>query len=421
MDKDERLWAVGLGLFKKTEKIGAKGLMSRCMVLLLALGLAAASSLGAEPGFRGPCLTRLASDGATVVFHTQFETGSTLLLEYPDGAWKTVETPPAIHHRYVLTDLEGDAEYSYRIIWSGEKTDRFAFRTPARGVKRFSFIAYGDSRDASASPWRHRALSANFMRHRPAFLIHTGDLLLGGTGKAAPLFGGDWTGNFFLPLQGVMERVPFYLAVGNHDQDGEGAEEALKAAFPYLAEGFHYAFDYGGAHFSVLHCSDRMGEFAAQEAWFTEDLERAQGADWRIVVLHVSPFTSGKYRDRPWTLDGRREFLRACVRNRVDLVLSGHDHSYQRFHPLKSSPEDTHAVVFIVTALAGTNPYQAVSDGYTAALRNDTDHFCLVTVDTRQLIVKALDRENRVFDEVALSREGAPSRAVSAKIWREGP
>lgn len=396
-------------------------------LLALAACLFPAFATGVSAGVRGPYLSALSADAAVVDFHTEPSTRATLSLHREDGDNTTLSLPPSSHHHFSVHGLKPDTTYHYRISWAQEKenspkekTELHTFRTPAPQQKSCSFIAYGDSRDQHTAPQRHRRLAVHFSQYQPAFIVHTGDLLIGGKGQSSSLFGSDWTTNFFLPLQGVMERVPFYLAAGNHDQDAEGAVAALVEAFPRFQEGFAYAFDYGSAHITVLHCANQMKEFAAQKKWFMEDLQRAKGADWRIVVLHVSPFTNGKYRDNSWTLDGREDFLQACVDGRVDVVLSGHDHSYQRFHPLKASARDPHAVLFIVTALAGTNPYPAYPDDYTAVIKNDTDHFCVVQVNPQALVINAYDRNNQAFDHVVLTREGMPSQVRSAKIWREG-
>ncbi len=211
-------------------------------------------------------------------------------------------------------------------------------------------------------------------------MVSTGDLLTGGETESSSLFSEDWTLNFFEPLVGVIDTIPYYLTVGNHDQDSRQSIRAVQQAFPKLESSFNYSFRYADTHFIVLHVANQMQEFQSQKSWFIEELEKGRNADWRIVFLHVSPFTNGKYRDMEWTLNGRVDFLETCVKSKVDLVLSGHDHSYQRFQPLRSAENDTHSVLFVVTALAGTNPYPAQEDQYTAKVVNGTDHFCVIDV-----------------------------------------
>lgn len=375
---------------------------------------------------RGPYLTALRPHEATIMVHT--EEDAALLLEYhletaPDRSFQE-RSHQAGSHLFQLKGLQPDSRYSYRISEprSADKegrirTDWWSFTTPSEGPRRFSFIVYGDSRDRNSHPVRHRAVASHFLRYHPSFVVSTGDLLLGGAHASSSMFGPDWTKNFFRPLQGVLQTIPYYLVVGNHDQDSEDAVSGIHRAFPALATSSNYSFRYGNTYFIVLHAANQMKEFQSQKEWFVQELAKARQADWRIVFLHVSPFTNGKYRNRKWTLSGREDFLRTCVQNNVDLVLSGHDHNYQRFHPLRTASGDGHSVLFVVTGLAGTNPYEAVPDDLTVRIVNRTDHFCVVDVTPERLGLTAYDKHNRVMDHVVLTRGEPPS----GKVWQPVP
>lgn len=68
---------------------------------------------------------------------------------------------------------------------------------------------------------------------------------------------------------------------------------------------------------------------AAQTAWLRRRLQRST-ARWKVVLFHHPPFTCGGH-------SGDEEIAARWVplfrRYGVDLVLSGHDHNYQRFAP----------------------------------------------------------------------------------------
>jgi acid phosphatase type 7 len=372
---------------------------------------------------RGPYLVDLRPDRADVVYHTDEETEAILECHAQNRQDRLIwhESGKGRRHVFRLQNLEPGSRYSYRVIQRrddegrhGVPTEWFVFRTPEDTSEEISFIVYGDSRDSSPSPKRHKKVAGHFLKHHPDFVISTGDFLVGGPTGSSSMFGTDWTENFFNPLQGVLETCPYYPVVGNHDQDSEEAAKALQIAFPDLEQSFHYAFRRGNIHFIILHVADQMKEFQNQKGWFVKELTRARDADWRVVFLHVSPFTQGKYKNSKWTLDGREDFLKTCVRNKVDLVLSGHDHSYQRFLPLRKTESDTHSVLFVVTALAGTNPYKAREDTYTAKVVNDTDHFCVVQASRDRLELTAYDNQNEAFDHVVLSKH----KKDLGKVWK---
>jgi acid phosphatase type 7 len=372
---------------------------------------------------RGPYLVDLRSDRAVIMFHTDEDTETVMECNAEGGRDQFFKerSRKGKQHIFRLRGLLPGSRYLYRIIsqaedegMSGPRTGWLIFTTPGANPEKLSFIVYGDSRDSSPVPWRHRQITSHFLKHAPDFVVSTGDLLVGGSAASSSVFSRDWTENFFRPLHGVFETRPYHLAVGNHDQDSSEALRVLQSAFPNSEHSFHYSFRQGDTHFIILHAANQMKEFQSQKRWFVEELAKASEANWRVVFLHVSPFTNGKYRDSSWTLEGRNDFLKTCVENRVDLVVSGHDHSYQRFFPLKATDSDKHAVLFVVTALAGTNPYEAVADDYTAKVVNRTDHFCVVDVNPHELTLTAYDNQNRPFDQVVVIR----AAATTGKVWR---
>lgn len=84
----------------------------------------------------------------------------------------------------------------------------------------------------------------------------------------------------------------------------------------------------------------------AQTAWLRRSLARSK-ARWRLAVFHHPAFTCGSY-------FSHREVVAAWVplfqRYRVRLVLSGHDHNYQRFAP-------RHGVRYVVHGGGGPRQY----------------------------------------------------------------
>ncbi len=63
--------------------------------------------------------------------------------------------------------------------------------------------------------------------------------------------------------------------------------------------------------------------------WLRPRIERAKGDGlWVVIAIHEPPLTSG------WFIDKRKESLRWINALKPDLVLSGNQHSYERFHAL---------------------------------------------------------------------------------------
>jgi 3',5'-cyclic AMP phosphodiesterase CpdA len=99
----------------------------------------------------------------------------------------------------------------------------------------------------------------------------------------------------------------------------------------------NYAFDYGGAHWTVLD-TNAYADWTDPElrAWLERDLtsDAARTATWRFVAFHQPPFHTGKaHADEQRT----RVLVDLFEKAGVDLVFCGHVHNYQRTYPLRFS------------------------------------------------------------------------------------
>lgn len=117
-------------------------------------------------------------------------------------------------------------------------------------------------------------------------------------------------------------------APGNHDYHTPGAA----AYFAYFGEragpagtGW-YSFDVGAWHVVSLNTSAPMAPGSAQERWLRADLA-AHPARCALALLHHPRFSSGLHGDNRSVIP----LWRALHQAGVDVVLSGHDHVYERF------------------------------------------------------------------------------------------
>jgi hypothetical protein len=94
----------------------------------------------------------------------------------------------------------------------------------------------------------------------------------------------------------------------------------------------NYSFDYGNTHWTVLD-SNPYVDWTNKElkVWVAKDLAAATQATWRIVTFHHPGFNSSNEH-----LEQQHMRLLAPIfeAGKVDLVLNGHLHNYQRSHPM---------------------------------------------------------------------------------------
>ena len=123
-------------------------------------------------------------------------------------------------------------------------------------------------------------------------------------------------------------------APGNHDYDTAGAAGYFGyfgAAAGDPATGY-YAYDLGAWHVVVLNSNcaavDGCGIGSPQERWLRDDLAD-HPATCTLAYWHHPRFSSGEHGDTNATAP----LWQALYEADADLVLTGHDHDYERFAP----------------------------------------------------------------------------------------
>jgi MYXO-CTERM domain-containing protein len=143
----------------------------------------------------------------------------------------------------------------------------------------------------------------------------------------------------------MLRRVALWSTLGNHD--GHSATSAdLQGPYydifslPKNAEAggvasgteAYYSFDYANIHFVCLdsYDTDRSAN-GAMANWLRDDLS-ATTQPWIIAFFHHPPYTKGSHNSdtEGRLIDMRQNLLPILEEHGVDLVLSGHSHSYER-------------------------------------------------------------------------------------------
>ncbi len=158
----------------------------------------------------------------------------------------------------------------------------------------------------------------------PGMVFTTGDDVYGGATLAQyqSCYGPTW-GRFL----DRTRPVP-----GNHDYNGAAG---LSAYFQYLQgssgpeSGGYYSYDYQGWHIVALNSVSIIRGDSAQMNWLEADLS-ASSAKCTIAYWHHPLFSSSS---RNPATNEMRQVWNVLYAHNVDIVLNGHDHSYERFDP----------------------------------------------------------------------------------------
>jgi hypothetical protein len=259
-------------------------------------------------------------------------------------------TTPVIHHEVEITGLAAATQYTYVVSDENgllvEADEARYFRTsPLPGTQaRVRIWAIGDSGAAGAYPTALPTVLANKLAHQ-AFLNSTPADLMLLMGDNAYLDGteAEFTNGLFEPFADVLQNVPSWSAIGNHDLvslDSASTGPYFDAVtHPVQGEGggvpsgseSYFSFDYGNVHVISLHSFIQLVPDRAQYDWLAADLLQ-NTATFTIVMMHVSPYSKGSHDSDtdPFATQIRSSILPLLEQHGVDLVLSGHSHGYER-------------------------------------------------------------------------------------------
>ena len=255
------------------------------------------------------------------------------------GLFTTYTTKTVQRHTAAVEGLEPNTTYYYRVGCpeKGYWSEIVSFTTGDPDSDSFTFLNLNDSQGMIRSDYDayHEALALARQTFPEAeFLVHAGDFVDDGSNE------NYWT----MVLDSAdAQALPTLPAAGNHENRSSVAgvtePNALMSHFNLqnlpeqdTSTGVYYSFEYQNAAFIVLNTND-LGEGGglsqAQFDWACRTAAETD-AQWKILLLHKSPYSNG-----PHAEDDDVEAIRAQVNQLaaeydIDLVLSGHDHVYNR-------------------------------------------------------------------------------------------
>ncbi|KAJ3669229.1 hypothetical protein LUZ60_011179 [Juncus effusus] len=261
---------------------------------------------------------------------------------------------PGYIHSAIMTGLKPSYTYTYRygsdlVGWS----DIIKFKTPpAAGSNELNFLVYGDMGKAPLDPSiEHyiqpgsvsvaKAIEKEVEDNKVDSIFHIGDI------SYATGFLVEW--EYFLNLiQPSASRVPYMTAIGNHERDYAESGSVYKTpdsggecGVPYESyfqmpmykkDKPWYSIEKGPVHFTIISTEHDWSTNSSQYQWMLEDLSSVNRTKtpWLIFAGH-RPMYSSTHGILPSVDMKFRNYLEPLLLNyKVDLVLFGHVHNYER-------------------------------------------------------------------------------------------
>ena len=218
------------------------------------------------------------------------------------------------------------------------------------------------------------------------FAVMMGDNLYGGEKPR------DFDKKFAIPYKSLIDAgVKFYAALGNHD---DAALQRNYKPFNMNGERFYSFKPQAGVRFFAL---DSNYVDKAQLEWLDKQLA-ASGSEWKIMFFHHPLYSSGETHGSAELQRGLLEPV--FMKYGVNVVLTGHEHFYERIKPQKG------IAYFIIGSSAKLRKGDLAKSELTA-YGNDTDYaFMLMEIVGDELFFQTINQKGVTLDTGSIKRTG---------------
>jgi hypothetical protein len=312
-----------------------------------------------------------------------------------------------VQYRADLIGLEPDTEYSYAVAVNGQQIGapgEMRFRTAGTGP--FTFVVFGDSGWGNPEDPGQSRIAQRIAAEKPALIVHTGDLVYPRGSFES------YQRNYFNYYAGIMASVPFFPCPGNHDYD-------VLEPIPYLAihalptdgvpepdAGRYYSFDWGNVHFVSIDAIRALQEAITNDGpmlrWLENDLQRTRQF-WRIVYFHYPAYSTGSNVNDTESAWIRQFVVPILEKHGVQLVFSGHEHSYQRSVPFRNSCPAPPGIgtSYFVSGGGGAILYDAPLTPWVAAACSEY-HYLRVEVEGTRIGIRSIRHDGTELDNYTI-------------------
>ena len=298
-----------------------------------------------------------------------------------------------------LTDLTAGTDYEFQVGDGSTWSETHGFRTSAAAQDTTSFVVMGDTqmsgdREADAESIAIlEKLGAIVKDKQVDFGLQTGDYVDNGANYAM------WA-EMQEAFNHTFPNVDFIHTLGNHEYYGDFSGSTASNILQLPSKDY-YSMEYGDVYVAVI---NNGADLSAACEWLKQDAAQST-CMWKVLSIHQPPYyTNAKGGSERF----HEQIPAAAEAAGIDVVFSGHDHSYARIMAKDGAAVTENGVTYFICGDLGEkskNVNYAMSSDFSFAYK-EQDYAGLilyVTANGEEMTITAYDsKDGRVVDSTTL-------------------
>ena len=307
---------------------------------------------------------------------------------------------PSRYHKALVTGLQDGVTYQYRVgaspYWS--KWMLYECRKKQDTVR---LLYFGDAQNKIYESTSKIYTSAAKAWDKAQLTIHTGDLINHANNDY------EWA-EWHAASALLNQSIPILAAPGNHEyvKNKEGHKTDLtdfwEYTFPNKTEwvGGPWFFDYGPVRFILLNSSR---EIHKEKTWLEEVLSHTK-QPWVVLAFHHPIFSGARNRQNKGIQENWLPLIEK-YKDKIGLVLQGHDHTYARGGLAGRSGTVQHpsSPVFTVT-VTGTKRYELEKQSWMDVSYPDVSSYQYIEITGNKITYQSFSETGVLIDQFELTK-----------------
>lgn len=352
--------------------------------------------------------------------------------KYTKNSVGVVQSIEGLGDRYIYRAQIGGLKpnQTYYIVVGNSETgysEEVKVKTIPADDSPLCFVTGGDMGTSSDT----RMLLRHSATYAPQFAVIGGDIAYANGSLKSVALWDTWL-DYYTEEMVTPEgyTIPVVLAIGNHEVSGFWDKPKSHAPFFFGffaqdAENSYFMRKFGSEFALVILDTGHVTTHASQVEWLRESLSEVKSVRHTAAVYHVPLYPTHRGFMEKYSIAGREHWAPVFDEFGLTVAFENHDHTFKRSYPIKDGKvtEDGSGTLYLGDGCWGRDARAIDFEKrwYVDAI-GSLQHFWVVDVNKEQMVYRAVDIENRVFDvypqDVAGAKQAAKLLASTNNLYR---